>query len=83
MRNVEIVGLEFAPEAFQVGARSLRVTRPGFGEDCHLIARDVLERLRYMRMAAVSIRRIDKAQAVVVAVQQEIGKLLDPKIALV
>src|SRR5579859_2132108 len=69
--DVEIIGAEFAAEAIEIGAGGSGIARPGFREHRDFVARHVLERLGYVRMASVGVGGVEETEAVVVSVAQE------------
>src|SRR5437660_11127004 len=71
---VDIVSAKFASETVEVGASGGGVARPRFGEPGDSIARDMLERIGNVRLAAVRIGRVKEAQAGVVANEQQVGE---------
>src|SRR2546428_12333002 len=59
---VDIVSAKFASETVEVGASGGGVARPRFGEHGDSIARDMLERIGNVRMAAVRIGRVKRSE---------------------
>src|ERR1700720_3249917 len=66
--NVQVVGPEFLAEAIEIGASLSGIACPSLGKHRDLVTAHVLEPLGHVSMTAVSVRRIKKAQAAVVAV---------------
>ena len=81
--NVDMIGVEFAAETLEIIASSGRIARPRLGEHRDFITRDMFERFGHVRMAAVGIGGIEEAQAMVVAVEEHVGKALDAEGSLV
>src|SRR5256885_10254344 len=81
--NVEIIGAKFAAETIEVGASGGGIACPRLRENSDFVAGHMLEGFSDMRMAAVGIGRIKKAQAVVVAVQEKFGETFDTERGLV
>ncbi len=68
--DIDIVGAELAAEAVEIGAGGRGIAGPGFCEHSDLVARHVPERFGNVRMASVGIGGVEKAEAVIVAVEQ-------------
>src|SRR5215813_9270853 len=66
-KDINVFGVEFAPEALEVGTHFVRIARPGFCEDSDFAAVDMFERFGDVRMASVGIGGVEKTQAAVVA----------------
>ena len=81
--DIDVVGAQFFAKAVEIGAGLGGIARPGLGEDGNLVAAKMLERLGHVRMAAVGIGGVEEAQAVVVAVEQQIGEALHAQGSLV
>ena len=58
---VDVIGVQFFPKAVDVGPHAGGVPRPGLGHDGHLVARDVLQSLGSVRVAAIGIGQIKEA----------------------
>ena len=82
-RDIDIFHVQFFPEALDVRLHPVVVARPGLGEDGHFLSRDALQRLARVRMAAVGVGEVEEAQALVVAVIEQIGQALDAERCLV
>ena len=72
--DVDVIGLQLPSKAVEIVARSLRIASPRFCHHRDLIARALPDCFGDVRMAAVCIRCIEEAQAMVVAVEQQIGE---------
>ncbi len=66
--HVDIIGAELAAESIEIGVGGGGVARPSLGEDGDLVAGDVLESFGDVRVAAIRIGGVEKAQTVVVSV---------------
>src|SRR5207253_2031147 len=80
--DVQIIGSQFPPEAVEISTSFGWIARPGLGEHRNFVARYVLEGLRHMGMAAVGVGGVKKSQAVVVAVEEQIGQTLHAQSSL-
>src|SRR5579863_3335640 len=81
--DVNVIRAEFAAKAIEIGAGRGCVARPGLGKDSYFVARDVLEGFGNVWMAAVAVRGIEKAEAVVVAVEKKPRKAINAERGLV
>ena len=81
--DVEVVGAEFAAEAFEIGAHAGSIASPRFREDGDFVALHVLEGFGNVRMASVGVGGVEEAQAMVVSVKQEIGEAFHAERGLV
>src|SRR6266699_3917763 len=81
--NVNLIGAELATEAVEIGAGGGGVAGPSFGKDRDFIARDVLEGLGNVRVAAVGIGRVEETKAVIVTVEEQVGEAFDAERGLV
>ena len=81
--NVQIVGAKlFASQV--VRARAVFGSRAHVFVSTHnLVARNLLQRFSHMRMTPICIRRIEESQAVVISIQKQPGKALEPELRLV
>ena len=75
--DIDVVSAKFAAEALEIGAGSGGVASPGLGEDGDFVAGDAFEGFRDMRVAAVRISGVKEAQAMVVAVEEQVRETLD------
>jgi len=75
--NINVVGAKLAAEALKIGARGGGVTCPGLGEHGDFVTRHVLQRFSDVRMAAVGIGGVEKAKAMIVAVEKQVGEAFD------
>ena len=81
--NVNVIGGEFASETVEIFASSGGIAGPRFSEHSDFVARDMLEGFGNVRMAAIGISGVEEAQAVIVAVEEQVGKALDAEGSLV
>jgi len=81
--NVEIVDSKFTAEAIEISPRSRRIACPSFSQHSDFVAGHVFKRLGDMRMAAISIGRINETQPMIVAIEQQIRESLHPKRGLI
>jgi len=81
--DVEVVGAEFAAEAVEVGAGFFGIAGKSLGQNGDFVARYVLERFGYVRMASVGIGGIEEAEPLVVSIEQDCGETLHAEISLV
>ena len=82
-QDVDIVDAKLFAESVNIGTHACRISCPRFRKHGDFVPLHVLERLRYVRMAAVGIRSVEETQAFVVTVQQEIGEALHAQRSLV
>src|SRR6266849_3751472 len=75
--DVDVIDAEFAAKAIEIGTSGGRVTGPGFGEDGDFVTGDVFEGFGDMGVAAVRISGVEEAQAVVVAIEEQVGEAFD------
>src|SRR6267143_1355681 len=81
--DVDVIGAKLAAKTIQVVASGGGITRPGFSEDGNLVAGDMLEGFGDVGMAAVGIGGVEEAQALVVAIEEQVGEAFDAKGSLV
>src|SRR5438270_2676166 len=81
--DVEIVGIQLAAEAVEIGTRRLRIACPGLCHYRDLVPRNMAKRISHVRVTPVGIRSVQEAQAMIVAIQQELGESLNSQRALV
>ena len=81
--DIDVVGTQFFAKAVEIGAGLDRIARPRFCENRDLVAGEVLERLRHMRMAAIGVGSVEKTQAIVMAIEQQIGQAFHAQSGLV
>ena len=81
--DVDVVGAQFLAKTIEIGAGFGWIAGPGLGQDRDLVARKMFERLGHMGMAAVGVGSVEESQAVIVAVEQEIGQTLHAQRGLV
>src|SRR5260370_4536792 len=75
--HVDIIGAELTPETIEIGAGGGGVARPSLREDGDLVAGDVLKGFGDVRVAAIRIGGVEETQAVVVAVEEQVGETFD------
>src|SRR5260370_18864261 len=75
--DVDVIGAKLAAETVEICASRGGVACPSFGEDGDFIAGDMFEGFRDMRVAAVRIGGVEEAQAVVVAVEEQVRQTLE------
>ena len=75
--NINIVGTKFAAKAVNIGASGGWVARPGLGKYGNFVARHVFERFGDMRVASIGIGGVEKAKAMIVAVEKQVGEAFD------
>jgi len=81
--DVDMVSAQFAAKTVEIGAGGDGVAGPRFREHGDFIARDVLQGFGDVRVTAVGISGIEEAQAVVVAIEEQIGEAFDAQSSLV
>src|SRR5947208_16067518 len=81
--DIDVVSAQFFAEAVQIGAHGGRVACPRFRKHSDFVALHMFDSFSNMRMTSIGIGRIKKPQAMVVSVQQQIGKPLYPERSLV
>ncbi len=81
--DIDMIGAKLAAEAIEVGTGGGSVAGPGFGKNGDFVAGDVLEGFRNVRVAAVRIGGVEEAQAMVVAVEEQVGEPLKAESSLV
>src|SRR5260370_22705411 len=81
--GIDMIGAKLAEEAIKIGTGRGSVACPGLGKDGDFIAGDVFEGFRNGRVAAVRISGVEEAQAVVVAVEEQVGEPLKAESSLV
>src|SRR5690242_2889926 len=81
--HVEVVGLQLATEAVEVGPNGFRIASPTFGQHRHLVTLGALQSIGNVWVASVRVGGIEESQALVVTVQQQVGKSLYAQLALV
>ena len=77
--DVDVINAEFLAETVEIGAHAGWVARPGFREHGGFVSRHVLQGFCHVGMTSVRICGVKEAQTVVVAIQQHVGKALDPE----
>src|SRR4029077_7575728 len=80
--DVDVISAELAAKTLKIGTRGGGVAGPGFGEDGDLVARNVFEGFRDVRVAAIAIGGIEETQTVIVAIEKQFGKALDAESGL-
>ena len=81
--DIEMVRAQLLTEAVEIGAHFRSTTGPRLRENGYFGAVYVLESFGYMRMAAIRIGGVEKAQTVVVAIEQKARQTLHAKRGLV
>jgi len=74
--DIDVIGAKLAAEAVEICA-SGGVACPSFGEDGDFMAGDMLEGFGDVQVAAVGIGGVEEAQAVVVAIEEQVRETLE------
>jgi len=75
--DIKVVGAEFAAKAVEVGAGGGGVASPSLCENGDFVAGDMLEGFGDVRVTAVRVGAVEKTQAMVVAVEEQVGETFD------
>ena len=67
--DVKVIGPQFFTEPVEIGAHFRWIARPRFRQHCDFVTRNMLERLRNMRMASIRVGRVEEAEPVVIAIE--------------
>jgi hypothetical protein len=69
--DIQILRPQFFPKPIEIGFHLGWITRPRFRHHRHFFARNMLQCIRGVRMAAVRIGEVEKSQPIVVSVLQK------------
>src|SRR5215472_16310518 len=64
---IDVIHPEFPAETVEVGTSFLGIACPRFGEHSNLVAGDMLDCFRHVRMAAIGIGAVEEAEPLVVS----------------
>ncbi len=81
--DVDVINAKLFAEAVEVGTHAHGIARPGFRQHSGFVSRDVLQCLCHVGMTSIGISSVKEAQAVVIAIQQQVRKALDSERGLV
>src|SRR5690348_8260725 len=81
-KDVNVINAKLFAEAVEISTHAGGIARPRFRQHGGFVSRHVLKSLSHVGMTSVGISSVEKAEAVVVAIQQHVRKTLHAKSGL-